>query len=214
MVHLRLHGVLPEELGMHFVQNEKRMDLYSDNPVEVDVSEGETIILVQDPPISRGWKALAVLGILLTAPFQAALFFGDNKWNDVIPYRLRAVLRPTKSGSCTVQVTKPKKALHPPKLEISGDGVSLEEFDCEPAPQVLHWALFIFLFRMLGLLLWVLVLFGLLLYSAVTHQIYSAAAICAVVALALVLVCGYIGIYNRKVLRRDLATLQQINHTA
>ena len=38
----------------------------------------------------------------------------------------------------------------------------------------------------------------------------GAAAICAVVALALVLVCGYIGMDSRKVLHRDLERLRKI----
>lgn len=209
-MNVRLHGILPEELGLHFMHHGKRMDFSPDTPVEVDVAEGETLTLVQDPPLTSKWRALAALGVVITAPLQAALYFGDTKWDDVMPYRLRAMLRPTKSGSCTVQVTKSNKALHPPKLEITGDGVALEESTCEPVPQVLHQAFFIHMCRVFGMLLWALVLFGALLYVAVTHQIYGAAAICAVVALALVLVCGYIGIYNRKVLRRDLERLRKI----
>lgn len=209
-MNVRLHGIVPEGLGLHFMHRGKRMDLSSDTPVEVDVAEGEAITLTQDPPLTRKWKVLAALGILLTAPLQAALFFGDDVWNHVIPYRLGAVIRPTKDTTCTVQVTKPPQKLYPPKLEIMGDGVSLEETSCEPVPQVLHQAFFIHTCRVLGMLLWALVLFGLLLYVAVTHQIYGAAAICAVVALALVLVCGYICTYNRKVLRRDLEHLREI----
>lgn len=210
-MNVRLHGILPEGLGLHFMHRGKEMDLSSDTPVEVDVAEGENLTLVQDPPLTSKWKVLAALGIVITAPLQAALHFGDTKWDDVMPYRLGAVLRPTKSGSCTVQVTKSNKALHPPKLEITGDGVALETSTCEPVPQVLHQAFFIHMCRVFGMLLWALVLFGALLYVAVTHQIYGAAAICAVVALALVLVCGYIGIYNRTVLRRDMEHLEQIS---
>ena len=55
-----------------------------------------------------------------------------------------------------------------------------------------------------------LVVLGALLYVAVTHQIYGAAAICAVVALALVLVCGTTGMDSRKVLRRDLERVGKI----
>ena len=210
-MNVRLHGILPEGLGLHFMHRGKEMDLSPDTPVEVDVAEGETLTLVQDPPLTTKWKVLAALGVVITAPLQAALYFGDTKWDDVMPYRLGAVLRPTKEGSCTVQVTKSNNALHPPKLEITGDGVTLETSTCEPVPQVLHQAFFIHMCRVFGLLLWALVLFGALLYVAVTHQIYGAAAICAVVALALVLVCGYIGIYNRKVLRRDMEHLEQIS---
>lgn len=209
-MNVRLHGILPEGLGMHFMHHGNRMDLSPDTPVEVDVAEGETLTLVQDPPLPRKWKTLAALGIVITAPLQAALHFGDTKWDDVMPYRLGAVLRPTKDGSCTVQVTKSNQALHPPKLEVTGDGVALEKSTCEPVPQVLHQAFFIHMCRVFGMLLWALVLFGALLYVAVTHQIYGAAAICAVVALALVLVCGYICAYNRKVLRRDLERLRDI----
>lgn len=210
-MNVRLHGILPEGLGLHFMHRGKEMDLSPDTPVEVDVAEGETLTLVQDPPLTTKWKVLAALGVVITAPLQAALYFGDTKWDDVMPYRLGAVLRPTKDGSCTVQVTKSNKALHPPKLEITGDGVALEESTCEPVPQVLHQAFFIHMCRVFGMLLWALVLFGALLYVAVTHQIYGAAAICAVVALALVLVCGYICAYNRKVLRRDMEHLEQIS---
>lgn len=210
-MNVRLHGILPEGLGLHFMHRGKEMDLSPDTPVEVDVAEGETLTLVQDPPLTTKWKVLAALGVVITAPLQAALYFGDTKWDDVMPYRLGAVLRPTKEGSCTVQVTKSNNALHPPKLEITGDGVTLETSTCEPVPQVLHQAFFIHMCRVFGLLLWALVLFGALLYVAVTHQIYGAAAICAVVALALVLVCGYIGMDSRKVLRRDLDRLREIS---
>lgn len=210
-MNIRLHGVLPEKLGMHVMHHGNRMDLSPDTPVEVDVAEGETLTLVQDPPLTSKWKVLAALGILLTAPLQGAyIFYSDHKWDDVMPYRLGAVLRPTKDGSCTVQVTTPNKALHPPKLEVTGDGVVLETSTCEPVPQVLHQAFFIHMCRVFGLLLWALVLFGALFYGAMTQNNTVAAAICAVVALALVLVCGYIGIYNRKVLRRDLERLRDI----
>lgn len=211
-MNLRLHGILPEGLGLHVMHRGNRMDLSSDTPVEVDVAEGETLTLVQDPPLTSKWKVLAALGIVITAPLQAALHFGDTKWDDVMPYRLGAVLRPTKDGSCTVQVTKSNKALHPPKLEITGDGVTLEASTCEPVPQVLHQAFFIHMCRVFGMLLWVLVLFGALFYGAMTQNNTMAAAICAVVALALVLVCGYIGMDSRKVLHRDLERLGQINN--
>ena len=97
----------------------------------------------------------------------------------------------------------------PPKLEISGDGVSLEQSTCEPLPQVLHQAYLFHMCRVFGVLLWALVLFGALFYGAMTQNNTVAAAICAVVAL--VLVCGYIGIYNRKVLRRNLERLREIS---
>lgn len=209
-MNVRLHGILPEGLGMHFMHRGKEMDLSPDPPVEVDVAEGETLTLVQDPPLTTKWKVLAALGVVITAPLQAALYFGDTKWDDVMPYRLGAVLRPTKDGSCTVQVTKSNNALHPPKLEITGDGVTLETSTCEPVPQVLHQAFFIHMCRVFGMLLWALALFGALFYGAMTQNNTMAAAICAVVALALVLVCGYIGMDSRKVLRRDLERLRDI----
>lgn len=211
-MNLRLHGILPEGLGLHFMHHGNRMDLSPDTPVKVDVAEGETLALVQDPPLTSKWKVLAALGIVISAPLQAALYFGNTKWDDVMPYRLGAVLRPTKGGSCTVQVTKSNKALHPPKLEITGDGVTLETSTCEPVPQVLHQAFFIHMCRVFGMLLWALVLFGALSYGAMTQNDTVAAAICAVVALALVLVCGYIGMDSRKVLRQDLERLGQINN--
>lgn len=209
-MNVRLFGHLPEGMGMHLMHHGTRMDLSSDTPVEVDIAEGEAITLTQDPPLTRKWKVLAALGILLTAPLQAALFFGDDVWNHVIPYRLEAVIRPTKDTTCTVQVTKHPQKLYPPKLEIMGDGVSLEESICKPVPQVLHQAFFIHTCRVLGMLLWALVLFGLLLYVAVAHNIIVAAFICAGVALALVAVCGYVCIHNHKELRRDLEHLGQI----
>ena len=209
-MNVRLHGILPEGLGMHFMHHGNRMDLSPDTPVEVDVAEGETLTLTQDPPLTSKWKVLAALGIVITAPLQVALHFGDTKWDDVMPYRLGAVLRPTKDGSCTVQVTKSNQALHPPKLEVTGDGVALEKSTCEPVPQVLHQAFFIHMCRVFGMLLWALALFGALFYGAMTQNNTMAAAICAVVALALVLVCGYISIDSRKVLRRDLERLRDI----
>lgn len=212
-MHLHLHGNFPEGLGMYFIQHGKRIELSQDTPVEVDVAEGETITLAQDPPLSWKWKALAALGILLTAPLQAALFFGENEWNDVIPYRLRAVLRPSKDASCTVQVTPHLQKLHPPKLKVLGDGVSLESSTCEATPQVLDQAYFIFLCRVVGITLWTLALLGTLLWVAVTRQIDGAVAICAVVCLGVLLACGYICIHNHKVLRRNLEILEQISNT-
>lgn len=44
-MNVRLHGILPEGLGMHFMHRGKRMDLSPDTPVEVDVAEGETLTL-------------------------------------------------------------------------------------------------------------------------------------------------------------------------
>lgn len=211
-MNIRIFGHLPEGLGIHLMHHGTRMDLSSDTPVEVDVAEGETITLTQDPPLTRRWQTLAALGVAISAPIQAALGFGDNRWNDVIPYRLEAVLCPSKDATCTVQVTKSPQKLYPPRLEISGDGVALVQSTCEAAPQVLHQAYFIFLSRVVGMLLWGLALLGALFYGAMTQNNTMAAAICAMVALALVLVCSYISIYNRKVLRLDLEILQQISH--
>lgn len=78
-MNVRLHGILPEELNLYFIHHGTRMDLSPDTPVEVDVAEGETLTLVQDPPLTSKWKVLAALGIVITAPLQAALYFGDTK---------------------------------------------------------------------------------------------------------------------------------------
>lgn len=211
-MNIRIFGHFPQVLGIHLIHHGTQMYLSPDIPVEVEVAEGETITLAQDSSLIGRWKILAALGIAITAPLQAALGFGDNRWNDVIPYRLEAVLRPTKDATCTVVVTKSPQNLYPPKLEVSGDGVVLEQSTCEPVPQVLHQAFFIHMCRVFGMLLWALVLFGALFYGAMALKNTVAAGICAMIVMTLVLVCGYISIYNRKVLRLDLEILQQISH--
>ena len=62
-MNVRLHGILPEGLGMHFMHRGNRIDLSPDTPVEVDVAEGKTLTLTQDPPLTasgRSWPPWAL----------------------------------------------------------------------------------------------------------------------------------------------------------
>lgn len=94
-------------------------------------------MLLQDGPLTKLQKVLAAIGIFLTAPLQIAyLYYSDAQWDDVTPFRMKAILKVSGDATCSLAITKGVTQFHPPHLEISGQNVACVEFHCEASPWV------------------------------------------------------------------------------
>lgn len=72
MIHLRIRTALPEGFGVYLIDRGKRRYLSEDEEIELALRAGETVALMQDGPMTGLQKALAAIGIFLTAPLQLA----------------------------------------------------------------------------------------------------------------------------------------------
>ena len=93
MARLCLYGKTPADCPLYVRQEGKPAYLSSEQEVVVDTAEGKAVTICREKPLSSRWKALAALGIFLTAPIQAALQ-QDTPWKDKIPYDIQVTLTP------------------------------------------------------------------------------------------------------------------------
>ena len=73
MARLCLYGKTPSDCPLYVRQEGKPAYLSSEQEVVVDTAEGKAVTICREKPLSSRGKALAALGIFLTAPIQAAL---------------------------------------------------------------------------------------------------------------------------------------------
>ncbi len=118
MARLCLYGKTPSDCPLYVRQEGKPAYLSSEQEVVVDTAEGKAVTICREKPLSSRWKALAALGIFLTAPIQAALQ-QDTPWEDKIPYDIQVTLTPRKDTACTIGVSKGAGKYQPPP----GDGL-------------------------------------------------------------------------------------------
>lgn len=118
MARLCLYGKTPADCPLYVRQEGKPAYLSSEQEVVVDTAEGKAVTICREKPLSSRWKALAALGIFLTAPIQAALQ-QDTPWEDKIPYDIQVTLTPRKDTACTIGVSKGAGKYQPPP----GDGL-------------------------------------------------------------------------------------------
>lgn len=93
MARLCLYGKTPSDCLLYVMQEGKPVYLSSEQEVVVNVAEGEAVTIRREKPMPSRGKALAALGIFLTAPIQAALQ-QDTPWEDKIPYDIQVTLTP------------------------------------------------------------------------------------------------------------------------
>ena len=122
MARLCLYGKTPSDCLMYVMQEGKPVYLSSEQEVVVNVAEGEAVTICREKPMPSRRKALAALGIFLTAPIQAALQ-QDTPWEDKIPYDIQVTLTPRKDTACASGATKAAGKVQPPRVTVSGDGV-------------------------------------------------------------------------------------------
>ena len=160
-------------------------------------------------PMSPRGKALAALGIFLTAPIQAALQ-QDTPWEDKIPYDIQVTLTPRKDTACTIGVTKPAGKYQPPRVTVSGDGVEAVQVTCKPCPEILHQAFFVYLCRLLGMAAWGWVLMGLLLWAGLQNGSTLGSVVAGAVSLGILGVCLYAWKKGSRVRKDSLLALEKI----
>lgn len=209
MARLCLYGKTPPDCLMYVMQEGKPVCLSSEQEVVVDVAEGEAATIFREKPLSPRGKALAALGIFLTAPIQAALQ-QDTFWEDKIPYDIQVTLTPRKDTACTIGVTKPAGKYQPPRVTVSGDGVVEVQVTCKPCPQILNQAWFVYLSRLLGMAAWGWVLMGVLLWAGLKNGFYLGAGVAGAVSLGILGVCLYAWKKGDRVRKDSLLALEKI----
>lgn len=212
MIPLRIRAVLPEPYHVYLVNQGKRQYLSNDDAVELDVSGEGSVTLLQDGPLTKLWKVLATIGIFLTAPLQIAwLYYSDARWDDVIPFRMRAVLRVSGDAACNLAITKGVTQFHPPRLEISGQNVVCEEYHCEASPWVFRDACGLYLCRVISAGIWLLGLMGYLLAVSIARRISLGILVTSAACLASIFVVAYLAIQACRLCRQNEKDLEQMN---
>lgn len=210
MARLCLYGKTPSDCLLYVMQEGKPVYLSSEQEVVVNVAEGEAVTICREKPMPSRGKALAALGIFLTAPIQAALQ-QDTPWEDKIPYDIQVTLTPRKDTACTIGVTKAAGKFQPPRVTVSGDGVGEVQVSCKPCPQILHQAFFVYLCRLLGMAAWGWVLMGVLLWAGLQNGSFLGSIAAGAVSLGILGVCLYAWKKGSKVRKDSLLALEKIH---
>ena len=208
MARLCLYGKTPSHCLLYVMEGGKPRYL-SEQEVVVDVAEGDAVTICREKPMSSRGKALAALGIFLTAPIQAALQ-QDTPWEDKIPYDIQVTLIPRKDTACTIGVTKPAGKYQPPRVTVSGDGVEAVQVTCKPCPEILHQAFFVYFCRLLGMAAWGWVLMGLLLRVGLQNGSTLGSVVAGAVSLGILGVCLYAWKKGSRVRKDSLLALKKI----
>ena len=208
MARLCLYGKTPSHCLLYVMEGGKPRYL-SEQEVVVDVAEGDAVTICREKPMSPRGKALAALGIFLTAPIQAALQ-QDTPWEDKIPYDIQVTLTPRKDTACTIGVTKPAGKYQPPRVTVSGDGVEAVQVTCKPCPEILHQAFFVYFCRLLGMAAWGWVLMGLLLWAGLQNGSTLGSVVAGAVSLGILGVCLYAWKKGSRVRKDSLLALEKI----
>lgn len=212
MIHLQIRAALPERYGVCLVKRGKRQYLSDDEPVEIDLCEEASITLMQDGPMTKLLKVLVAIGVFLTAPLQAAyLYFSEVKWDNVIPFRIRATLNVLGETTCNITITEGATQFQQPRLEVSGPNVSVAEYQCKASPWVLCEACYVYLCRIISGEIWLLTLMGYLLAVSIAEQITFGIIVTSIICLAMVLVGAYLTVQACKLCRQKIECLVQVN---
>lgn len=204
MIHLRIRTALPEGFGVYLIDRGKRRYLSEDEEIELALRAGKTVALMQDGPMTGLQKALAAIGIFLTAPLQLAFAAPlDKRDRDrVIPYRMEAKLRVSGEAVCRIALKEGWTREEPPRLIVTGENVRLAECRWSASPWVLHEVCFVELCRILGGAVWLLGLLGYLLAVGISGKnplgILTAGVGCILIAAVSVLLSAHTFRENRR----------------
>lgn len=159
---LQVRASLPERYFVYLLNNGKRQYLTDHEMITLSLGEGDCVTLMQDGAMTGLQKILAAIGIFLTAPLQLAYLFygGQENWDRIIPYRIRASLRPLEDSACCFTVRQGETQLQPPRITLAGENVPLMEYSCRACPWVFSEAYYIYACRVFGGMLWMLGLMG------------------------------------------------------
>lgn len=212
MIHLQIRAALPERYGVYLVNRGKRQYLSEDEAVEVDLCKESSVTLLQNGPMTKLLKVLVAIGVVLTAPLQVAyLYFSEVKWDNVIPFRIKATLNVLGETTCNITITEGTTQFRQPRLEVSGPSVSVAEYQCKASPWVLREACYVYLCRIMSAEIWLLTLMGYLLAVSIAGQTALGIIVTSVVCLAMVLVGANLAVQARKLCRQKIECLAQVN---
>ena len=212
MIPLRIRAALPEQYHVYLVNQGKRQYLTNGDTVELELCKGDSVTLLQDGPLTKLQKVLAAIGIFLTAPLQIAyLYYSDAQWDDVTPFRMKAILKILGDATCSLAIIKGVTQFHPPHLEISGKNVACVEFHCEASPWVFRQACEIYLCRVIGAGIWFQGLMGFLLAVGIARKIYLGILATSATCLATIFVVAYLAIQARHLCWQNEKGLEQMN---
>ena len=125
----------------------------------------------------------------MTAPLQVAyLYFSEVKWDNVIPFRIKATLNVLGETTCNITIAEGATQFQQPRLEVFGPNVSVAEYQCKASPWVLREAFYVYLCRIISAEIWLLTLMGYLLAVSIVGQTALGIIVTSVVCLAMVLV--------------------------
>ena len=76
------------------------------------ICEESSVTLLQNDPMTKLLKVLVAIGVFLTAPLQVAyLYFSEVKWDNVIPFRIKATLNVLGETTCNITIAEGSNAV-------------------------------------------------------------------------------------------------------
>jgi len=199
MVSLKICVASPSDRGFYYDDGKKKMYFGHDFPLNVTVKEHTPLLLQQEGPKTTRQKRLTAIWSVLTGPLQGLLmFYGDEKtWETLVPYRVCVELLPRENGECTLRMPASDR-FSKPEICVSGTAAEVLAVTAEPSPWMFDEAIHSFLWKMRGLVVWALLLWGSLLAAGIMNGIIGGAAISLLLSAGTVLVYLYSASIYRK----------------
>lgn len=208
---LSIEAKIPDYFGFVCTKGERMQYLDNDIPLEVDIQEGEEVMLSQEKCMSLKEKILTALIAIVTVPLQIATFLVERDWErDVIPYRIQIRIKPTANAKCTLYVEEPQVRFHRPIVSIIGDNIEYEVVNIDPWPHAFDIACYRFMCKLMVLMILLIVVFGILAVVASINRLQMAFNITVVTLLAMACVVVFLIHYNYKkcsALKADFLTM-------
>lgn len=209
MSHIQIRATLPAQYSVYLMNRGKRQYLSDGEPVEIDLCEDGSVTLMQDGPMTKLEKVLGAVGIFLTALLQVAyLYYSDSKWDDVIPFRIKATLNVVGATACHITVTEGETQFQQPGVSVSGPNVSVAEYQCNASPWVFREACDVYLCRIWSAEIWLLALMGYFLAASIGGRNALGILVTSIVCLAMASVGIYLTVQANKLCRQKIKHLE------
>lgn len=148
-------------------------------------------------------------GHFLTVPLQLAyIYFADVKWADVIPFRMKSTLKVWGETTCNISITEGATQFQQPRLEVSGQNVSVAEYQCKASPWVFRQACYVYLCRIISAQIWLLTLMGYLLAVSIAGGVSLGIITTSAVCLGSILTGIYLAVRACNLCRKKMEQLE------
>lgn len=210
---LRIHSEISEQFLIYFLNHGARQYLVNNETIVLSLNEGDSITLMQDSAMTKLWKVFIAIGVFLTAPLQLAyvFFLGQEKWNHVTLFRIRASLRALNDSTCCFTVKQGETQFQPPQISLSGTNVTLMEQSCEAAPWVFWDAYFVYSCRVISGMLWILGLMGYLFAIGLIQKNLLGTLVAGIVSLVIISVAVGLLKYAKNKCARKVKLQKELN---